>query len=956
MSTYESMLAEMNAAQPKHYWSERAIAQLGYATKLSKIKNGKYDALLEKAVTDLANRAEAEGTITKEAALAAEETLASLSAECKSYRMICAGHAHIDMNWMWGWDETVAVTLDTFRTVLDLMRRYPDFRFSQSQAAIYRIVEEHAPEMLEEIKRRIKEQRWEVTASHWVEADKNMPSGESLSRHLLYTRRYLSRLLEIDPESFDLDFEPDTFGHSENVPEILADGGVKYYYHCRGDEGHRLYRWYAPSGRAVTAYREPIWYNGEISADMAWYLPEFCERYGLDTMLKVYGVGDHGGGPTRRDIERIIDMAGWPIYPAVSFGTFRDFFRLTDAIADRLPVVRGERNFVFTGCYTSQSRIKMANRYGEAALNEAESFGTFAALTAGFPYRSEQLADAWKNVLFNQFHDILPGSGVVATREHAMGLFQNTMATANSVRKLAMQRIVDAIDTSKYGGEEAERPAATSEGSGAGFRADRYRISHVERGSGKTRIVHLFNSASFEREEATEITLWDWQGDLSAIRVTDSTGSPVRHQVVGSGFNPYWGHHYLTVLLIARVPAFGYATYVLTEGEKRLPTPPYPDPRKERPTGPIVLENARIVATFDRENAALVSLIEKRSGKETLGQSDTGIRSAAFRLITEDTDKGMTAWYVGRYKQSALLHEQVNIRNVNVGVGRLRQSFSYEVPFASSLLKVTVSLDEDSECLAFEAECDWQESGNAEKGIPQLAFYVPLAYRCDRYRYDVPYGVVAREASDMDVPATSWALAASPEASGASLMLVTDSKYGFRGYGQALSVSLIRGSYDPDPYPELGIHRFRIGLSVLADTNNRTLVERGYRFNHPLNAVSGTFRSGSLPPDDGFLRLEEGPIAVSAVKLPEDGGRGLVIRYYETDGEAGQAVLRLPLPIARAERVDVHETAGGGGQTSAEYRIGGQTSAEEGDIRFDGRLLHIRTKPCEVSAVRVYFD
>ncbi|XID90711.1 alpha-mannosidase [Paenibacillaceae bacterium WGS1546] len=944
MSTYESMLAEMHAAQPKHYWSERALAQLGYATKLSKMKNGKYDALLEKAVTDLATRAEAEGTITKEAALAAEETLASLTADCKSYRMICAGHAHIDMNWMWGWDETVSVTLDTFRTVLDLMRRYPDFRFSQSQAAIYRIVEEHAPEMLEEIKRRIKEKRWEVTASHWVEADKNMPSGESLSRHLLYTRRYLSRLLEIDPASFDLDFEPDTFGHSENVPEILADGGVKYYYHCRGDEGHRLYRWYAPSGRAVTAYREPIWYNGEISADMAWYLPEFCECYGLDTMLKVYGVGDHGGGPTRRDIERIIDMADWPIYPAVSFGTFRDFFRLTDAIADRLPVVRGERNFVFTGCYTSQSRIKMANRYGEAALNEAESFGTFAALTAGFPYRSEQLADAWKNVLFKQFHDILPGSGVAATREHAMGLFQNTMATANSVRKLAMQRIVDAIDTSKYGQEE--RVGTTSEGSGAGFRADRYRISHVERGSGRTRIVHLFNSASFEREEATEITIWDWQGDLSAIRTTDSSGNPVRHQIVDSGFNHYWGHHYLTVLLFARVPAFGYATYVLTEGKKKLPTPPYPDPRKERPTGPIVLENARIVATFDRENAALVSLIDKRSGKETIGQSDAGIGSAAFRFITEDTDKGMTAWYVGRYKRSALLREEVNIRDVNVGEGRLRQSFSYEVPFASSLLKVAVSLDEDSECLVFEAECDWQERGNAEKGVPQLAFYVPLAYRCDSFRYDVPYGVVAREASDMDVPATSWALAASPEASGASLMLVTDSKYGFRGYGQALSVSLIRGSYDPDPYPELGMHRFRIGLGVLADTNNRTLVERGYRFNHPLNAVSGTFRSGSLPADDGFLRLEEGSIAVSAVKLPEDGGRGLIIRYYETDGEAGHAVLRLPLPIAGAERVDVHEAAEGGGQPSA----------EEGDIRFDGQRLHIRIRPCEVSAVRVYFD
>jgi alpha-mannosidase len=155
------------------------------------------------------------------------------------------------MNWMWRFDETVAATLDTFRTMLNLMEEYPEFKFSQSQASVYKIVEEFDPDMLEEIKKRIKEGRWEVTASTWVESDKNMPNGESLVRHILYTKRYLSELLGVDPGTLNIDFEPDTFGHNLNVPEILARGGVKYYYHCRGYDGHDIYRWKSPSGSSV---------------------------------------------------------------------------------------------------------------------------------------------------------------------------------------------------------------------------------------------------------------------------------------------------------------------------------------------------------------------------------------------------------------------------------------------------------------------------------------------------------------------------------------------------------------------------------------------------------------------------------------------------------------------------------------------------------------------------------
>lgn len=122
-----------------------------------------------------------------------------------------------------------------------------------------------------------------------------------MARHLLYTRNYLSKLLDIDKESLNIDFEPDTFGHAENGPEILSQGGVKYYYHCRGYHKEHIYRWRAPSGTEVLVYREPVWYNDELARyDSLGFVPSFCKEYGITKTMKFYGVGDHGGGPTRK--------------------------------------------------------------------------------------------------------------------------------------------------------------------------------------------------------------------------------------------------------------------------------------------------------------------------------------------------------------------------------------------------------------------------------------------------------------------------------------------------------------------------------------------------------------------------------------------------------------------------------------------------------------------------------
>ncbi|MGI6705839.1 MAG: alpha-mannosidase [Clostridia bacterium] len=905
MSTLDVRLMEMKK-KTKGYWAERILAQVEYLARISKIKNAAYDHLVEASLDFLANKFSEDTVITKAAALEAERILLPAAEVAKSYHILCAAHAHIDMNWMWAFDETVAITLDTFRTMLDLMEEYPDFTFSQSQASVYRIVEEFAPEMLEEIKARVKERRWEVTASTWVEADKNMPNGESMSRHILYTRNYLSKLLDICPDSLSLDFEPDTFGHSQNVPEILNKGGIKYYYHCRGYEGHNLYRWESPSGKAITVYRDPFWYNGEISPEMAFYAPEFCSKYHMDTMLKVYGVGDHGGGPTRRDIERALAMNTWPVFPSIRFGTFKEFFGLTDKVMDRLPVVKGELNFIFTGCYTSQSRIKLANRMGEATLNEAEAFDAVSALCTGSRYSPEIFAKAWENVLFNQFHDIIPGSGIIDTREYAMGLFQRTMAIANTRRKLAMRNIAARIDTSDLIPADEDIRETRSEGAGVGFGIQDFKIAQAERGRGITRIFHIFNPAPVDREETAELVVWDWQGDPERILFKDDRGNPVTHQLIDQGMNHYWGHSYMRILLKANVRAYGYRTYTMTEDRNSTFTDAFPQDARTEKIDEFILENKLLKVTFDTRNAAIVSMIDKTNGEEFVAKNRP---AGIFRLIQEDDYKGMTAWIVGRYMDIKDLTEGVRVKKVHYRTSPIRQSITYEMAFSNSTLKVVVSLDHDSPRLKFEVECDWHEIGRKGEGIPQLNFYVPVAYPCSSFKYDVPFGAIDREPMDRDVPGNSFILANRQDLNGKTLMLVTDSKYGFRGYDNAMAVTLIRSSFDPDPYPEQGIHRFKLTLCLVESRANKDILQEAYNCCHPFSVLSDTAHAGSFPLSQSFFCLEEGSVALSALKMPEvqEGDSEWVLRVYETEGSKTKAVFRLPQTPTDASYVDINE-------------------------------------------------
>lgn len=850
--------------------SKRLCCELGCSIELCKLFPRKYEEIIDKTLDNILFKVRQEQAITKGILLEAETNLLPLKDLAKEFEIYYVAHAHIDMNWRWRYDETVSITLDTFRTMLNLMEEYPDFKFSQSQASCYEIVEKYDKRMLEEIKKRVGEGRWEITASQWVEGDKNIPSGEGLSRHLLYAKKYLSKLFNLGEDYFNLDFEPDTFGHSAFVPDVLNAGGVKYYYHCRGYGDEFLYRWRGQGNSEVLVYRDPLWYltfgnegNHPLNGEIYKYILYTYEKYGFNKLMRLYGVGDHGGGPSRADIEMIKEMSTWPIFPKVKFATMKEYYGKLEEFKDKLPVVQGELNPVFTGCYTSQSRIKMANRVGERTLVQAETYGTIAE-EVGYQYDKELIQSGWRKVLFNHFHDILPGSGVIDTREHCMGIFQEAFAAANVTKKNALRAIAENIDTKDWI-DETPWSFTRSEGAGVGYGVKDFKLSQVDRSRGLVRVIHVFNSTAYERKEVVDAALWHYPGNVNFCEVYDSEGNKVPF-FIQKGIKNFEGYDYYALSMEVSVPAYGYATYLLTYNKSGVSEKVFPsDPRKER-VDDLSFEN-KYIRGYLTQRGQLAYLENKLTGEVLIKEPQGG-----FKYVLEDPTKGMSAWIVGNYLS---MKDFEDVRVKSITRNPLRTVFEFEMKVSNSSMTVKISLDSCNSYLEYDVNCHWQEIGNNEKGWPQLQFRLNHAYGTSKYIYEIPFGVLEREAANQDLPAVSFTVAKNN--SGSSMILLSDTKSGFRGYDNNLSLTLIRSSVEPDPYPEVGVHDIKFAVGVVEDLSPEKLMKEAKLYQNKLDVLVDKARKGTLPKVKGFVKLNTEDFIVNSIKKCEE-DESIIIR------------------------------------------------------------------------------
>ena len=920
--------------------NKRILSQLEFAIRLSEVNDGRFDECVGQALGYLLNQMETEGVLTRTACMEAERMLLPCGDAAKEYKLILAGHAHIDMDWMWGYHETVAITLSTFRTVLNLMDQYPEFCFSQSQASVYRIVEEYDPELMAQIQEKIKEGRWEITASAWVETDKNMPNTESLLRHIRCTKDYLAEHWGIDADKLEIDFSPDTFGHSANVPEIDAFGGVKYMYHCRALDGDQsLYRWRSPSGRELLVYREQYWYNSGITPKTGLGLIDISKTCaGFKTGLIVYGVGDHGGGPTRRDIENAIEMQSWPVWPRVKFGTFREFFLEAEAVREKLPVIDRELNYFSSGCYTTQTRIKRYNRKTEAALTDAEIWTSLAGRTI----HSAKHQEAWQNVLYNHFHDIITGSCVQESREYAMGNFFKAQAYANTQFRKSVNAIAASIDTSGIE-TDGDIGLTQAEGAGGGFgmghhigmpqpQSHRFNtgfnngVPNPERGCGKTRIFHLFNSSSLSRRCVTELTVWDWVGDLRRIRFRDPQGNTLRHQLVDNDLQLFWDHQFIRVLVEADIPALGYTTVVMEEAEATAyPVYRQPQLRSEYPFDDHVLENEHIRAVFHRVTGCLISLVDKATGREYADPT----RPGGLAVVNMET-RSNTAWNIGRYLdiQPLAAPEQID----TVTGGDLQQSIRVHYKWGQSTMTVTAILQAGEKALRCCVDVTWNEVFGP-KVTPLLIYRMPLGFKTDKFLFDIPGGALYRAPRNHDMPGLQYCAAIPGD--GSALAMIPDSKYGYRAEEDCLSITLINTSRNPDPFPDRGEHVINIALAIGKD-DPKALEDTASCYNRPVYFLSANSHPGTLPTEGSLLGFEARSTVLSAIVPTETEGE-YHVRYYETCGREDKLVLTLRKAPAGVASVDLN---------------GREIPS---DVTVDGSTVTVSVKPNTLGQIKVTF-
>ena len=837
--------------------SGRALAASSLRVRSRTIERWLYDTRFAREIyhTDLGDQTALSGRVLSllrahdaasadGALFSANEKITALSAHAKDLSLHLIGNAHIDMAWLWRYTETIDVTKATFRSALDNIKRYPDFKFSHGQAQSYYWIEKNDPEMFREIQRYVHEGRWEIVGGTWVEPDDNMPSGEALVRQFFYGKRYFRDKFGVIVRH---GWHPDTFGHPATLPEILSGCGIETFSFFRPWEDERMFLWEAPDGSRVIAHRPPEWYNTPPGIDdtLCSVALRTKARFAVSEAVRFFGVGDHGGGPTRREISTIEQLSDLHFYPAITMSRFDGFYSAVRAEKKDLPVIRGEQNSIFEGCYTSQATVKKGNRTAEALLPTSELFSAIAS-RYGRSYPSEDFRDAWRLVLFNQFHDVLCGSGIHDIYNDVALSYKEAFSKAQSALNGALSRIAATIRT-------------------------RYRDTQALP-------LVLFNPLNWSRTEPVEVAL-QYQGLKSSPLILDERGDTIPCQTVST-----WRDSVRFIFVPKDVPSVGYRTYWL--GMRK---PPKQNPIPDIPN--IVLENEFFTVEIDRPSGSISGIHDKTTGRELIRP---GALANQFQIQEDDT--GMSAWTIGLKGAPKPITRPASITILENGTVRkvIRVEYRYENSAFSQDIILTAGVPR----IDFRVSADWHH----RRRILKIAF--PLALRSAKATFEVPYGSIEREQTGAEYVSQKWA-DISEEGYGVSLL--NDSKYGLDVRDNVIRLTALRSSTDPDPAADEGHHEFAYALYPhQGGWQEAGTARRGFEFNTPMTVILSDQHDGPEAPVRSFIDLDSPNIILTAFKKADD-DNSLILRCYEVFGRPAKATLRCWQTIERAATTDLME-------------------------------------------------
>jgi len=761
------------------------------------------------------------------------------------------GNAHIDPVWLWQWHEGFHEARATFRSALDRMREYDDFIFCASSAALYEWVEQSDPAMFAEIRQRVAEGRWAIVGGWWVEPDCNIPGGESFVRHGLYGQRYFR---EKFGTTGTVGFNVDSFGHAATLPQILAKSGLRYYVflrpgpHEKGLPG-RVFWWEAPDGSRVLAFRIPFEYlsNGQ---DFEPHIRRCAAEMKppLDEFMCFYGVGNHGGGPTIANLECIRRLDGSADLPELHFSRPEAFFENITDLAG-LPIVRDELQNHAPGCYAAHSGIKRWNRLAENRLLAAEKWSALAMWTTDQPYPAD-FGRAWKNVLFNQFHDILAGTSIEPAYEDARDQVGEALAIADRGLNLAMQAFAWRIGIPQ---EAGSRP------------------------------IVVFNPHAWEGKQAVEL---EFGKVTTEDALLDDAGQRVPFQRIQSHAT-CGGRNRLC--FVADLPALGYRTYRLIP----MQTLEISEAPRVSATD-TVLDNGRFRLEFDGRTGYVSSLRDLRAGVEVF----TG--SAAVPVVVDDP---ADTWGHNIFKWDKVIGAFMATSVRLVERGPVRWTIRVTSEYGRSTLHQDFAMYADRDPIDVSVTVDWREP------LKMLKLRFPVNVKFMKITHEIPYGHLEREADGDEDPLQSWV-----DISGTSrdaeitcgFSLLNDGKYSgdvtVRDIGLTVLRSPAYANHSPavlEPgglysFIDLGIQRFRYAmLPHQGSWETSGTVRAAAELNQRPFALIATYHpNGALPQSDAFIAVEPANITATVLKQAEE-GNDLILRAFETTGAATRATIRL---------------------------------------------------------------
>ena len=814
------------------------------------------------------------------------------------------GHAHMDMNYQWTYSETMKMCNDNLRQAVAFMKEYPDYTMIQSQAAVFRFVEMVDQPLFELVKKYVREGRLELGGGMWTESDTNLPSGEALTRAFLLGQRYFRQHFG---QMARIGWLPDNFGHVSQLPQILKQAGCDYYYFHRAKPYKGTFWWTGTDGSTVLCYANDN-YNGRIT-------PQLKDEFQKITpdkrrLLQVTGIGDHGGGPTRAEIEMVHQLDQTPGHPAVKFTTAGDFFDRASKEMDGRPTHHGEMQYIFEGCYTTVAEIKEGNRNSESSLYRSEFFNMLRWLQ-GDRYPAAELRDLWTTVTFNQFHDILPGSAIFEANREAVARYTEVQRISKELGDAAFWKMADEVKFK----------------TGMGQPVVAYNLQPVSR---KT----LVEAEVYSHESPVSIRPGGWtnpygfapvdkgQGKVATVLVCDGLGKTYPAQIVWSKWtNP--GITSKIQFVADDFPAGGYKTfYVDTEktGEYNEPIP-FED---------NTFETDYFKIKVDMSTGAIVSLVDKRTQTEYVKK---GSRLNTLRITMEDRNGGMKSWLINKTINE---FNVTDIRSVRlVENGPVRACIETEKVWGKSRFIERTYIYRSYPRIDYDMEVHWLETGSRTEDSPMLRAVFPLAIQNASFYRQVPFDIVESPADGkiggkplpeymqmqnrndyargetkdgQEVPAQKWVDVNNGQI---GIALLNRTKYGHAYQNGDLKITLMRSAGSPDIYPNLGKFNISYALYPHAGDWKSDIWQEGENFNMPVMAneppsLALVKKHATRPEEASFISVAPANVSLTGMKQSEEGNE-LIIRLVEIEGKETTATVELPLTAKTVRRLNILE-------------------------------------------------